>query len=120
MKKRPGLHKYLVSTHLKALTILSQVDFQYCVWASPAIDLLSVLYLVATSDVRQRFKNELITYYYNEFTKTLKSIGHLAKPPSMLDLQIELQSNGFLGIEINENERTFSHTNYCLVSTLQR
>ncbi|XP_037049874.1 uncharacterized protein LOC119084129 [Bradysia coprophila] len=76
------------------------VDFQYCVWASPAIDLLSVLYLVASSDIRQRFKNELITYYYNEFTKSLRNIGHLAKPPSMLDLQIELQRNGFLEVII--------------------
>lgn len=75
-----------------------QVDYQYCVWATPAIDLFYVLYLVASSEVRQRFKTELITYYYNEFTKTLKSIGHLAKPPSMVDLQIELQKNGFLGI----------------------
>lgn len=74
-----------------------QVDYQYCVWATPAIDLLYVLYLVASSEVRQRFKSELITYYYNELTRTLKNIGHLAKPPTMLDLQIELQRNGFLG-----------------------
>lgn len=73
------------------------MDYQYCVWATPAIDLLYVLYLVASTEVRQRFKSELITYYYNELTRTLKNIGHLAKPPSMLDLQIELQQSGFLG-----------------------
>jgi len=71
------------------------VDYQFCVWATPAIDLFSVLYLVAASDVRQRYKRELITYYYNELTKALKNIGHLAKPPSMLDLQLELQQMDF-------------------------
>jgi len=76
------------------------VDYQFCVWATPAIDLFYVLYLVAASEVRQRFKNELITFYYNELTKTLSNIGHLAKPPSMLDLQIELQQNGFLEVII--------------------
>jgi len=76
------------------------VDYQFCVWGTPAIDLFYVLYLVASSEVRQRFKRELITYYYNEFTKTLKNIGHLAKPPSMLDLQIQLQQSGFLEVII--------------------
>ncbi|KAJ6634989.1 hypothetical protein Bhyg_13571 [Pseudolycoriella hygida] len=76
------------------------VDYQYCVWATPAIDIFSVLYLVASAEIRQRFRNELITYYYNEFVKTLMSIGNLSKPPSMLDLQIELQQSGFLEVVI--------------------
>lgn len=94
-----------VTNSMLQIIIYLQVDYQYCVWATPAIDLLYVLYLVASAEVRQRFKSELISYYYNELTRTLKNIGHLAKLPTMLDLQIELQRNGFLG---NYNREIYS------------
>lgn len=79
-------------------TIFLQIDYQFCVWATPAIDLFYILYLVASTDIQRLYKTELITFYYNELKVTLKQMGYLSKIPSMLDLQLELLQNGFLGM----------------------
>lgn len=74
-----------------------QLDFQVCYWASPALDILNALYLMIDTPVRAGHRQELITYYYNEFDTTLKKLGYLGKVPSLIDLNIELLKKGKLG-----------------------
>lgn len=74
-----------------------QIDYQYCVWATPAIDLLYALHLVCQPDVRAARRSELIQFYYKELTRTLLKMGYLRAPPTLQQLQIELLQNGFLG-----------------------
>jgi hypothetical protein len=67
-------------------------------WGSPCIDLFYLLYLVASQETRENYRVEIVTHYYQELVKALKSIGFMSKPPGMLDLSVELQKNGFLEV----------------------
>jgi hypothetical protein len=69
-------------------------------WGTPAIDLFYLLYMVASHEARDEHRHDIILHYYREFTKALKDIGFMYKPPGMLDLNIELLRNGFLEVII--------------------
>lgn len=56
-----------------------------------------MLYMVASENVRNLYRNELIQFYYKEFVQTLDKIGYLKQPPTLLDLHLELLKHGFLG-----------------------
>lgn len=77
-----------------------QLDFQLTKWGSPCIDIFYLLHMVASSDTRDEHRDEIIAHYYAEFVKTLKTIGFMSKPPSLLELNIELLKNGFMEIVI--------------------
>lgn len=56
-----------------------------------------LLYMVASTETQDNYRDQVILHYYNEFVSSLKSIGFMNKPPPMLDLNVELLKNGFLG-----------------------
>lgn len=66
------------------------------IWASPAIDLIFVLYGMANTEARKR-REDLILHYYEEFVGLLRKLGFVKGLPSYLDLQLELTRNGMLG-----------------------
>ncbi|CAO1335686.1 unnamed protein product [Diamesa hyperborea] len=76
------------------------LDFQLTKWASPSIDLMYLLYMVASTETQDNYRDQVILHYYNEFVSSLKSIGFMNKPPPMLDLNVELLKNGFLEVLI--------------------
>ncbi|XP_070509699.1 uncharacterized protein [Chironomus tepperi] len=76
------------------------VDYQMTKWGSPSIDLYYLLHLVASRDVTDNHRDEIISYYYQEVVKSLQDIGYMTKAPNMLDLNIELLKNGFLEVMI--------------------
>lgn len=73
-----------------------QIDFQMCIWATPAIDIFYALYALVDHEARDR-REELIGHYHGHFTKTLTKLGYMNAPPTLLDLQVELLRNGLLG-----------------------
>lgn len=70
-----------------------------CIWATPAIDLIFALYGMVGHEARER-REELIRHYHEHFTKTLKGLGYLKSPPTLLDLQVELLKNGLIGEQL--------------------
>lgn len=74
------------------------MDFQICVWASPAIDLIYSLYCDLSPENRQKHRDDYIRYYHEEFVKALKTFGYTKKPPSLLDIQVEVLKNGVLEV----------------------
>lgn len=72
------------------------IDFQFPLWNTPAIDIFYLLNMIASTETREEYREEIIQYYYKEFVKTLKDIGYLDKIPSFLNLQIELLRCGIL------------------------
>ncbi|KAG5678235.1 hypothetical protein PVAND_007927 [Polypedilum vanderplanki] len=76
------------------------IDYQMSKWGSPCIDLFYLIYLVASQETRENYRNEIIAFYYQELVKSLKQIGFMSKPPAMLDLNVELLKNGFLEVLI--------------------
>lgn len=71
------------------------IDFQLCNWASPALDIIYALYMVASTETRKNHREEIISYYYDQFVLTLKDIALLTNIPTLLDLQAELLNHGF-------------------------
>lgn len=74
-----------------------QIDFQLCVFASPALDLGFALYCIADRETRDNHREELIKIYHTEFVAVLSKLGFLKPVPSLLDLNMEILRNGWFG-----------------------
>lgn len=74
-----------------------QLDFQLVFWGSPAIDLYYILYLVASDEVREKNRDDLIKFYHQEFTQTLEKLGLMSKIPTLHEIYLELLKNQFIG-----------------------
>lgn len=70
------------------------IDFQLCIYGTPAIDLFYAKYMMTNSDRR----DELISYYYNVFADCLNKMGFKGKIPTFEDLQNELKNNGYYDV----------------------
>jgi hypothetical protein len=70
------------------------LDFQICVYASPAVDLIYTLYNFVSDEDRLTRYDELLFTYHEQFVEALKKFGYLKQPPTLLDLQIEMLKNG--------------------------
>lgn len=71
------------------------LDFQLTKWGPPSIDVVSLLYMIASQEALTEHRTEIIQHYYQEFVRTLKEVGFMSKVPGLLDLNIELLKNGF-------------------------
>lgn len=80
-----------------SILVLSQIDFQLSVYATPAIDLTYLLYMITDNDARDNHRDQLLKTYHDQFTATLKGLGHLGTIPSLLDFHVELLKNGVVG-----------------------
>ncbi|XP_070504153.1 uncharacterized protein [Chironomus tepperi] len=75
-------------------------DYQICCYASPAIDLVYILYNFVSDENRFARYDEFLDTYHKQFVEALKKFGYLNKPPTLLDLQIEMMKNGNLQAQI--------------------
>lgn len=104
---------------------LMLIDFQMVFYGSPAYDFYYSIYCMGKSEYRQDFIDDLITHYYESFSKNLKKMNYKEKIPSFKDFQEDLVKHGFIEVcfticfapfifleakEINLEE-TFSSTN---------
>jgi thiamine kinase-like enzyme len=74
------------------------LDFQLSIWATPAIDLYSLLYMIASDETRLNHENELLELYYSEFIDTLRRVGLMTKVPTLLEFRVELLKHKFLEV----------------------
>ncbi|GAB0088783.1 hypothetical protein DMENIID0001_032470 [Sergentomyia squamirostris] len=72
-------------------------DFQMSLWASPAIDLIYLLYEIGNAETRQR-QGELIFIYHRAFEEYLTRLGCLKNAPTVLTLNIEMLKHAHLEI----------------------
>ncbi|XP_070489867.1 uncharacterized protein [Chironomus tepperi] len=80
------------------LSDMIMLDFQTCVFATPAIDLTYALYNFVSDSNRQKHRDEFIAIYHHQFVETLKQLGHQKHIPTLMDLQIEMLRNGNLQV----------------------
>lgn len=75
---------------------IRQVDYQLSVWATPALDLIYLLYAVASTETREKYRDELIYHYHQEFMATLTALGTRSSVPvpTLLDIHLELLKHG--------------------------
>jgi len=76
------------------------LDFQLCVYASPAVDIFMALYGSMTLKNRRKYRHEIILFYYETFVSSLRSFGYEKQPPTLLDLNVELMRNGALAAQL--------------------
>lgn len=88
-----------ISIEVSQSVLPLQIDFQLCIWATPAIDLIFALYGMVGNEARER-REELIRHYHEHFTRTLQKLGYLKNAPTLQDLQVELLRNGLIGKEV--------------------
>ncbi|XP_058447894.1 uncharacterized protein LOC131428187 [Malaya genurostris] len=94
------------------------IDFQLSFWGTPAIDLFYLLYLVCDKETRENHKQELIYYYYQQFTETLRNIGNMSTAPSLFDINSDLLKCGFLEVIIAICFVPFLHADYSSASNV--
>lgn len=91
------------------------IDFQISFYGSPAFDFYYFFYTSANDDVKLDHNKpfELIHYYHEVLTDTLKKLGGHVKPPSLFQLTQEYYQRKFISvvylsmfpIMLNENEK---------------
>ncbi|XP_043490138.1 uncharacterized protein LOC122516416 [Polistes fuscatus] len=86
------------------------VDFQMCVYGSPAFDLLYFLSTSTNNEVYDNYKDRLIDEYYNTLCKTMKQLDCKTPPPSMKELRKSIKER-----EIIEMISSFTVLPYVIV-----
>lgn len=78
---------------------LSQIDFQFCHWGSPALDLIHFLYTSLNDELYCQDEIEgFVQFYYDELKETLKKLDYdFANFPSLQEFQIEMLRQSFYG-----------------------
>ncbi|XP_055706899.1 uncharacterized protein LOC129803990 [Phlebotomus papatasi] len=69
------------------------LDYQLSFWASPAYDLIYLLYAFGNSETRKR-RAEILLNYHDALTEYLNRLGCLRKPLSLLELNIDMLKMG--------------------------
>ncbi|KAL1390271.1 hypothetical protein pipiens_012469 [Culex pipiens pipiens] len=72
------------------------LDYQICMWGTPAIDLIYSMYNAVDYETRNSHRDELIKFYYDEYVAALKRFGYLKKIPTLVDLHVEITKCGHL------------------------
>lgn len=75
-----------------------QVDFQLCVWTSPAVDILYFMNTSPSDDVIVHHWGALLQEYLDTLTKTMTRLGCKTKAPSMAALEKSLKEREFYGV----------------------
>lgn len=65
------------------------VDFQMCVWGSPAVDIHYFINTSLNDDLRENHQDELFYFYYSTLVDLLKRLKYSGKIPSLYEFQME-------------------------------
>jgi thiamine kinase-like enzyme len=77
-----------------------QIDFQFCHWASPVLDLIHLFYTSLNFDLYKQSEIEvLVQFYYYQLRKALTDLDFdVQKIPSLHQLQLEFVDKLFYGL----------------------
>ncbi|KFB37120.1 AGAP003764-PA-like protein [Anopheles sinensis] len=95
------IQSYAPST--SCMNVLVHGDFhsknllhQICSWTTPAVDLFYLLDTIVDQALKERYRDELIYLYHEEFARLLRRLGYLGHITTLLELQMELLQKGAL------------------------
>lgn len=74
-----------------------QVDFQLCVYGSPAVDLAYFFNTSPSEEVLSKHTDNLIEEYVKVLSETMKKIGCKRPPPSIADIKKALAKRDVYG-----------------------
>lgn len=73
-------------------------DYQGSAWATPSSDLLYFIVSSVSDDVKVAHFDDLIEFYHNELTKSLKQLAYSQHIPTLSELFIDIMEKGQFGI----------------------
>ncbi|XP_061393308.1 uncharacterized protein LOC133328779 [Musca vetustissima] len=82
----------------KKLKDILLIDFQYCNWTSPAVDLHYLFNTSLADDLLFHKQDYLIKYYHEVLSTTLRKLKYKQHIPTLHELQIQLLQRGFLAV----------------------
>lgn len=81
-----------------SIRLILQVDFQMCVYTSPALDLLYFLSTSPSPDVIENKRGVLLNEYLDTLSGTMKQLGCTTQPPTMEELKAILKRRAGYGM----------------------
>ncbi|XP_063710075.1 uncharacterized protein LOC134838468 [Culicoides brevitarsis] len=72
------------------------IDYQFCYWNTPAMDVLALLYMCANFEARKSHREAIIQEYFIIFIDTLTKLDYKGRFPELSDLQTEIKRCGLL------------------------
>ena len=72
------------------------IDYQLCFWGSPCYDLLSFLTTSVHDDVKVKHFDDLVEFYYREFTETLRILEYPNHIPSLDELKDDIMDKVYV------------------------
>ncbi|KAL0100714.1 hypothetical protein PUN28_019239 [Cardiocondyla obscurior] len=88
----------LARFHAASVALCEKVDFQLCLYTSPAIDLLYFLSTSPSPDVIENKKSVLLNEYLSTLSATMKQLGCKTQPPTMEKLNAMLKERASYGM----------------------
>ncbi|XP_011868375.1 PREDICTED: uncharacterized protein LOC105562270 [Vollenhovia emeryi] len=74
------------------------VDFQICLYSSPAVDLLYFLSTSPSMDVIENKRGELLNEYHGMLSATMKQLGCKSQPPTIEELKAAIKRRAAYGM----------------------
>lgn len=73
------------------------VDFQFCCWTSPTIDLHYVMNTSLDEELRLHHQDELLQFYHSELSRMLTSLQYKKHIPTLHEFHVQFMENSFYG-----------------------
>ncbi|XP_017124146.1 uncharacterized protein LOC108144026 [Drosophila elegans] len=79
---------------------MTLIDFQFCSWSSPAVDLHYFFNSSVQSKIRFERQDELIQYYHSVLVETLKDLNFAGYTPTLRQLILQLEKGRFFAVTV--------------------
>lgn len=73
------------------------IDFQFCAWSSPAVDLFYFFSTSLQPEVRIKHQDSLIQYYHTVLVDTLHALNFGGHIPTLRQMVLQLEKGKFMG-----------------------
>lgn len=74
------------------------IDFQFCCWTSPAIDLHYFFNTSLNEHLRLHQQDELLQYYHEILSSTLKRLNYQKHVPTLQEFRLQFIAKSFYGM----------------------
>ncbi|XP_016980493.1 uncharacterized protein LOC108045621 [Drosophila rhopaloa] len=79
---------------------MTLIDFQFCSWSSPAVDLHYFFNTSVQSAIRFEQQDALIQYYHSVLVETLKDLNFGGYTPTLRQLILQLEKGRFFAVTV--------------------
>lgn len=90
------------------------IDFQQSVYSSPTVDLISLIFTSAATDIKLQNFEQFIKFYHKHLAEALKLLKYKKKIPTHKELFLDILDRAFLGVW-----HAFAVLPMCLIENIQ-